>query len=68
MDMYTLNQAPSETKIKIYLRRILYDSKNMVCPECRSTFVCRYEDRYRCKKCQERLPPCRVVVWLVASA
>ncbi len=52
MDMYKLNQVPSETKIKMYLRRILYGGKNMTCPECRSRLVCRYEDRYRCKRCR----------------
>ena len=52
MDMYKLNQVPSETKIKMYLRRILYNGKNMVCPECHSRLVCRYEDRYRCKRCR----------------
>ena len=52
MDMYALNQIPSETKIKMYLRRILYGGKNMVCPECRSRLICRYEERYRCKRCR----------------
>lgn len=51
--MYTLNQVPSEAKIKKYLRRIVY-GKNMYCPKCLSRNVVCYEDRYRCKRCRTK--------------
>lgn len=53
MEMYTLKQIPSETRIKKYLRRILF-GKNVFCPQCRSRQIIRYEDRYRCKKCKTK--------------
>jgi len=49
--MYKLNQIPSETQIKKYLRRILF-GKNIFCPKCKSQRVEKYEARYRCKKCR----------------
>ena len=49
--MYQLNQIPSETKIKKYLRRIVF-GKNLFCPDCRSKKVIRYEARYRCLCCR----------------
>ena len=49
--MYQLNQIPSETKIKKYIRAIVF-RKNMFCPECRSRHVTRYESRYRCENCR----------------
>jgi len=51
MSMYKLNQIPSRTQIKKYLRRILF-GKNIFCPKCRSQRVERYESRYRCKNCR----------------
>lgn len=51
--MYTLNQIPSEARIKRLLRQIVF-GKNVWCPKCRSRLVCRYEGRYRCKRCREK--------------
>ena len=51
--MYQLNQIPSETQIKKYLRRVLF-GKNVFCPRCRSRSITRYENRYRCKRCREK--------------
>lgn len=53
MDMYTLKQIPSETKIKKHLKHIIF-GKNMFCPECSSRKVWRSEDRYRCPDCRIR--------------
>lgn len=46
-----LIQIPSETKIKGYVRQILF-GKNLFCPLCGSRQVCCSENRYRCKKCR----------------
>src|SRR3989338_4005180 len=51
MRMYKLDQVPSEAQIKKKLRRIVF-GKNMVCPECLSKKVLRYESRYRCLECR----------------
>lgn len=51
VSMYQLNQVPSETQIKKYLRRILF-GKNVFCPECRSRLIVKYENRFRCRKCR----------------
>lgn len=51
--MYTLNQIPSETQIKKYLRRILF-GKNMFCPRCHSRKVLADKERYRCVSCRTR--------------
>ena len=51
MDMYHLNQIPSEAQIKKRLRRIIF-GKNVFCPECNSRQVVRYEQRYRCRACR----------------
>src|SRR3989338_8351839 len=53
MDMYQLNQIPSEAKIRQYLRQIIF-GKNMFCPNCRSRNVYATQRRYRCRKCQIR--------------
>jgi hypothetical protein len=64
MDMYKLNQVPSETKIKMYLRRILYGGKNMECPECKSRLICQSEDRYSCRRCRWPVIPSHT--WLAS--
>jgi transposase-like protein len=51
--MYQLKQIPSETKIKKYIRRIVF-GKNLFCPECRSRSIIKYGDRYRCKRCRRK--------------
>ena len=51
VDMYKLNQIPSEGQIRKYLRRILF-GKNVFCPECRSRKILKYGDRYRCLRCR----------------
>src|SRR5438093_12219026 len=53
MYMYHLNQIPSETQIKKYLRRILF-GKNIFCPRCRSRKVLADKERYRCLSCRIR--------------
>lgn len=53
MDMYTLNQIPSEAKIRKHLRRIIF-GKNMFCPECFSRNVYARQDRYHCANCRVR--------------
>ncbi len=53
MDMYQLNQIPSEAQIRKYLRRILF-GKNVFCPNCRSRKVWKSENRYRCPDCRIR--------------
>ena len=47
----SLNQIPSDAKIRKYLRRIIF-GKNVFCPRCRSRQVYVSENRYRCKKCR----------------
>jgi hypothetical protein len=53
MNMYQLNQIPSEAKIRQYLRQIIF-GKNMFCPNCRSNRVYAVQGRYRCRKCRIR--------------
>jgi len=53
MEMYTLNQIPSEPQIRKYLRQIVFRGKPF-CPECRHTNPLRYEDRYRCRRCKAK--------------
>lgn len=47
----SINQIPSEVKIKKHLRKIIF-GQNMFCPHCRSRKIYRSEDRYRCHKCR----------------
>ncbi|MFH1183313.1 MAG: transposase [Candidatus Moraniibacteriota bacterium] len=49
--MYQLRQIPSEAEIKKYFRKILF-GYNVYCPECKSSSVLRYEDRFRCRRCK----------------
>jgi len=51
MDMYQLNQIPSDAQIRKYLRRIIF-GKNVFCPVCLSRKILKYEERYRCLKCR----------------
>lgn len=53
MDMYKLNQVPSEAQIRKYLRRIIF-GKNVFCPACRSRKIIIYEHRYRCRRCRKK--------------
>jgi hypothetical protein len=53
MDMYTLNQIPSEAKIRKYLRQIVFGGK-LFCPDCRHTNPLKYEDRYHCRRCKAK--------------
>ena len=46
-----LKEIPSETKIKKFIKSILF-GKNMFCPECKSRLVVKYEERFRCKLCR----------------
>jgi transposase-like protein len=47
-----LNQIPSETKIKKYLKKIVF-GKNLFCPHCHSRKVYASENRYRCQRCRK---------------
>jgi transposase-like protein len=49
--MYQLNQIPSETQVKKYLKQIIF-GHNLYCPECKSRQVRHYENRYRCNRCR----------------
>lgn len=49
--MYKLNQIPSETQIRKYLRRILF-GKNIFCPKCKTRKIFKSERRYFCQKCR----------------
>ena len=51
--MYTLNQIPSESQIRKFLRRTLF-GKSVWCPMCRSRTVLKDGSRYRCKGCRGR--------------
>jgi transposase-like protein len=51
MNMYHINQIPSEAKIRRYIRQIVF-GKNLFCPVCRSRKVMKYEARYRCRECR----------------
>lgn len=53
MDMYQLNQIPSDAQIRAYMRRIVF-GRNMYCPVCKSSHVVRSEERYRCRRCFTR--------------
>lgn len=49
--MYHLTQLPSETKIRAFLKQILFGA-HLFCPVCRSFMVVRYDQRYRCRSCR----------------
>lgn len=51
--MYKLNQIPSDTQIRKFIRRTVF-GKNVFCPVCRSQKVVRYGSRYRCRSCKTR--------------
>ena len=46
-----LNQVPSEAKIRAEFRQLRFGS-HLSCPRCRSRWVRRSEDRYRCARCR----------------
>lgn len=50
--MSILHQAPSETKMRMELKKILF-GKKLFCPRCGSSIIRRYEKRYRCKSCRK---------------
>jgi transposase-like protein len=51
MNMYQLEQIPSEAQIRRFIRRTVF-GKNVFCPVCRSQKVVRYETRFRCRRCR----------------
>jgi len=53
MDMYTLNQIPSEAKIRKFLRKIVF-GKHVYCPKCHSRRIKSNQQRYWCSKCRSR--------------
>ncbi len=46
-----LNQIPSETKIKKYLKKIVF-GEHVFCPVCKSRNIYKTNKRYRCRKCR----------------
>lgn len=52
MDMYTLNQIPSEAKVRKHLRHAIFGGSKLFCPECHHSNPVVYEDRYRCRRCR----------------
>lgn len=54
MDMYKLEQIPSETQVRKYLRRAIFGPGKLFCPQCRYTNIRVYEDRYRCPRCRAK--------------
>lgn len=53
MDMYQFNHIPSEAQIRKYLRRIVF-GKEVYCPICKSRYVYKTQERYRCRNCRVR--------------
>jgi len=53
MDMYQLNQIPSDAQIRKSLRRIIF-GKNLYCPSCKTSHVLSDGNRYRCVRCRGR--------------
>src|SRR3989344_3973545 len=53
MDMYTLNQIPSNPQIRKFVRRTLF-GKSVFCPECKSRKVIAGGGRYWCRSCRCR--------------
>ncbi len=51
--MYHLEQIPTETNIRKFLKKILFGA-HLFCPQCRSYDIRRFERRYRCRKCRLR--------------
>jgi transposase-like protein len=47
-----LNQIPSETKIKKYLKKIIFGN-HLFCPRCHSRQIYASDGRYRCRKCRK---------------
>lgn len=52
MNMYNLNQIPSEAQIRKYLRKIIF-GKKVFCPDCKSKNIFKSETRYFCPKCRK---------------
>lgn len=53
MNVYTLNQIPSQTQIKKFLRKTVFGS-HVYCPDCHSRDIVSEPQRYRCRKCRGR--------------
>jgi transposase-like protein len=53
MDMYQLNQIPTEAQITKYIRQIVF-GKHIHCPHCKSRQTYSVQGRYRCRKCRVR--------------
>ncbi len=51
--MYHLKQIPSDTKIRKFLKQILFGT-HLFCPACHSFNVLHYENRYRCRSCRTK--------------
>lgn len=49
--MYSLEDKPSETKVRKFLKNLLFGA-HFFCPECGSRKVLAYGERYRCRKCR----------------
>ena len=75
MDMYKLNQVPSEAQIRKFLRQTVF-GRHVYCPMCKSRKVTSEKTRYKCRSCRGRfsltshtwLRPCRLPLqqfWVV---
>jgi transposase-like protein len=53
MDMYQLNQIPTNAQITKYLKHIVF-GKHVHCPECKSRQTYAAQGRYRCRRCRIR--------------
>lgn len=53
MDMYTLNQVPSEAKIRKFLRQTIY-GRHVHCPWCKSRKIKSESSKYWCRECRKR--------------
>lgn len=52
MDMYNLNQIPSDCQIRKYLRALIF-GKHVFCPDCKTRDVIKSENRYFCCRCRK---------------
>lgn len=53
MDMYQLNQIPTQAQIQKHLRAIIF-GKHIHCPRCNGRQVKVSGERYHCRKCRRR--------------
>jgi transposase-like protein len=52
MNILSIQQVPSECKIRSYLKKIIF-GKNLFCPHCGGRKIKKYDKRYHCRKCRK---------------